>query len=1173
MVSPNSRSKRSIIYSIIILLVLGIFTSGYLFYFIPHNRQIIHKNGFQLLSSISTNIENEEKGHAIFLSNLLEHYFKDPKNSKEECANYLTKFNILLDTIYNGPPEIKKPPLSPRIFQLISGDRSVDSVVYNGLIFIISKPTVKFLEPLLISQKKELFGSYCLIKVKKDKLEIVYQDDELAFRSDMADSILPKQSGLFAAGMKDIVSKNINLKMFYYPFSFNNTTFILSGFVDAEEYDKSIRRIPYYFIYPLVIIFLLLLIFFPVIKFHFMDSNEQLRVRDVIFFGFSAFIGTLLLTILILQIFIWQAEKKRVENNLMSISNQISTAFNRELKKIYKEIGELDSLKKANSNQPDSDITVIVKKFLQKSKSNDTCYKCIDAIGYYNFDRISWLNLSGQQFVKAELYNKPIFANVGDRNYLNVFKTHTSYLLPGDSGKRIGFEPIYSNTNGDYNISVSKQSVTLGDTIVAMATKMYSLVQTILPEGYGFCILNDLGAVQVHSDSTRNLRENFLDKTDKPGELIAAMYSRQSKMIDFISAYGNINTVFIQPLDQTMPFHLVCFYDAGNRVPVNMRILLFTLLLCFVFLIICVILWLCLARRGVADHPLVYSKMDFLNWISPKSRNFNFYFHGFIFMASYTLVFCAIALTKSYNESNNFNVLALLLVTPVNIILVLYCMSRDFINLKFYRKRTTVLAGIHMMLSLIFYFLPGNQGHLTYGFLIFQFFITAIIIIYSYSENPYRLLKLRINGFFVRNNLSYKWLVFLLIISLAVLPATFFTWYAHNQELIYSVKKEQLHLANSIRERSLSIQQSKPGADDYLPEQYFDSLQYSYGIYKINNEQIKDSLAPFKINNKTAEENYYFDLAEAISIPYYNNRPFGALRSMATDGSWDWAFDGKKQIFQYSLVIPGRIKGQNGKEEYIKIASDLPDRFSYTTDNLFLILIVCLILLYGLFRWVAKKTDQIFLTRFIQTAKPFHPEDPEIMGRFRDFIILNDLKDKTRLYTPMEYPDSSTQLNDLRLLDLEKRLVEDIREGNKLYQDVWDHCNEKEKFLLLGFAQDEVINYKNTKELIDLMSGGILMVYNERIKLFSPAFRGFLLTSIDTEEIEKIQKQQSRNSSWKYFQIPLMVFLVSIAAMIFLTQEGIFNKILGLAGGVSSLIGLVSKVFTGNSGSSVKVGK
>ena len=99
------------------------------------------------------------------------------------------------------------------------------------------------------------------------------------------------------------------------------------------------------------------------------------------------------------------------------------------------------------------------------------------------------------------------------------------------------------------------------------------------------------------------------------------------------------------------------------------------------------------------------------------------------------------------------------------------------------------------------------------------------------------------------------------------------------------------------------------------------------------------------------------------------------------------------------------------------------------------------------------------------------------------------------------------------------------------------------------------------------------MVYKERIKLFSPAFRGFLLTSIDTEEIEKIQKQQSRNFSWKYFQIPLMVFLVCIAAMIFLIQEDIFNKILGLAGGVSSLIGLVSKVFTGNSGSSDKVRK
>jgi len=246
----------------------------------------------------------------------------------------------------------------------------------------------------------------------------------------------------------------------------------------------------------------------------------------VIFFGVSAVLGASLLTILIIQFLLWQGEEKRVETNLEKISHQIQNDFNAELKKIYRETEVLDNFKR---QIPDSlrktklpiNISSSVRSFLTRSNGDDSAY--------LHLDRISWIDSAGDQIIKAELYGDPVFTNVGSRNYVEIFKTGTPYLLPGNPDKKFGWEPIYSWTNNEFNISTSLQS---RDTIVAMATKMYSLVQTIMPAGYGFCIVDQEGNVLVHSDATRNLRENFLEKTDRPGELNGAIISRQSKIIN-----------------------------------------------------------------------------------------------------------------------------------------------------------------------------------------------------------------------------------------------------------------------------------------------------------------------------------------------------------------------------------------------------------------------------------------------------------------------------------------------------------------------------------------------------------------------------------------------------------------------------------------------------------------
>jgi hypothetical protein len=338
----TSRGKRSFTYSVIILFILGVFALGYLFYFVPHNRKNIHKDGFLILRTIVTNISN---GVASRSTNYV-NWITNGKGLKRPIDSIFTDKNIQSIDI-----QVKRKD-STFARLLIDGDRvivSADTTDFKGpadstyrqrlkdSVVQVTESVDQFFKPILDfflpSQKTELFELYALQKIDGKSTRFLYNDTALALRLDVADSLLPVGRGSFTAGIRDVTSENVEMKMFYYPFSIDGSSFILSGFVDTEKYTQSIKRIPFYFVYPLVIVFLLGLIFFPVIKFFLMDSNEAFRVRDVIFFGVSTVLGAALLTILIIQFLLWKADQKRAQTNLAEISNQIQGAFNNELKK------------------------------------------------------------------------------------------------------------------------------------------------------------------------------------------------------------------------------------------------------------------------------------------------------------------------------------------------------------------------------------------------------------------------------------------------------------------------------------------------------------------------------------------------------------------------------------------------------------------------------------------------------------------------------------------------------------------------------------------------------------------------------------------------------------------------------------------------------------------------
>jgi hypothetical protein len=1164
--STSARGKRSFTYSIIILLVISIFVLGYLFYFIPNNKKTVQDNGFLILRTIAANIKNATDSRSTFYGNLYKTSIaKPPEERKATIDTLLMENNVTAKVkIFRGAAKETRDSAETELrigngsfVVSVAGTAGQDSAEFI-------EPIEHFLDPFLSTQKSELFNSYVFGKLGRERSELIYNDEELALRNDIGlDSLLPKLGEDFLSGMRELSSEDVQSKMFYYPFTIRDKQYVICGFVDADTYQASLRKIPFYFIYPLAIAFLLLLVSLPILKFYIMDSNEQVRLKDVQLFGISFFTFAAFLTLIIIQFLLWKGEEKRVERNLQEIAQQIKERFRGEIRKAYAEMETLDKLIKNDQHPSKADSSATVIKYLATLSSNPTAY--------YHFDRISWVDTSGKQMIKAELHSTPVFTNVAPRNYYQVFEKGIPYYLPGDATKRFGWEPINSWTNGDFNMTISMQGEQY---LTAMATKMHSLLDVILPVGYGFCIIDEQGNVQIHSDPNRNLRENFFKKISPPGRIRGAVASRQYRLANDVVAYGKLNMMAVQPLQPTMPFHLITFYDKGNIVPVNMRILIFSLVFCFLFSVICMLLWWTIGWRNSNNNPLLFCSMDFLTWVIPKTKERPFYLHGSLFVVLYfAAVLSYIAFTDPY-KIDQFNILSLLIVTPVNIVLGLFCIRTAFTDPlhtrgwdEVHKKRYEVFIFVaaHLLISVIVFGLIRSRYSSNSWFLLFQFVITGIMLAYALVKSNSRLFAHKPGE---HTLFDYNLLLTAIVVCVAVLPSSLFTWYAHNQEMIQTAKRQQLYLAKAIHARSFLIRDMKGMSDTTLvPSYYLDSMLFSWGIYKVNNDKILyDTCRSIEHEEKTFE-NFYFAITEKAGIPYYDQQSYAALQDNTYDESWRWSRDTLLHLW-YLPSFPSRsFHPEQSEKKCLHIASSIPPRFVFISDpeKLIPLILLVAVFLLALFKWIGRNTERIFLTRYVRSTKFLKTnEKTGLVAAYFEGKAIADQEIVKRIYTSAKYDEYTSHCDKEKLLEYEEEIVEDLKNGKGLYEYVWKNCSDKEKYLLYDHAQDGLINYKNSKEIIELINNGIFVVHEERLRLFSPGFRAFILNSADKDEMITIQKKYKENSTWQFVRIPLLILMFGIAALLFFTQQGIFDKLLILAGGVSTLLTIIMRFFGGS---------
>ncbi|WP_128545425.1 PDC sensor domain-containing protein [Larkinella soli] len=1173
------RSRR-FFYYLVIFSVLGIFLVGYFYYYLPTNRQRMHKNGFLILKTITENLNEKADSKLNLYKNIYRNSQDLPTVRKIllESSSDTSGFRDVSTRksgakaagtgIFSGSPDGKTE---------INGDTieyKVGAKSKSGRIYIFTESIADFVEPILVTQKSEIFKGFAILRaVKKDKKDtssmrhLVYQDDGLGIRSDVQlDSLLPQKGQNFLPGIREVTAGESKEKIFIYPFEMVGKSYFLCGFADPEKYHLTLTKVPFYFVYPLAIFFLLLLVFIPVLKFYIMDSGEQLTVGDIFFLGLSVFVGFSVFTLVVIQFLLWKGDEIRGRNNLIKLSERIGSEFNYELELMYGRMLALDNCRREDApllSRPG----INTVNYSQRVRSYSGNPK---EDPYYSYDRISWLDSAGNQIIKAEMHGTPVFANIRSRTYFRAIRQDSAFRLPRKTGgtMEFGLEPLYSWTNGDFNVTISARSVYRPEKeVVALASKMYSVVQTVLPVGYGFCLIDKTGRVLLHSDGNRNLRENLFEKAGPPDALRAAVISRQEATVNDVELYGKWRMMHIRPV-LNLPYYLVTFYDKGFNIAVNMRILVFALLFCAFSGFIWLLLWLALGWINLRNNPLLFSPMDGMAWITPKPKETAFYEQGAAVLGLYVLLFLSFSWLYRFDRVSNFSIFLLTLLTPVNVIFLLFTI-RSMLAFQSIPENTAragrirlnvrMLIGFYVGLTAVVGLSADSAGYQVDAFFpLFQGLILGGMLYFLWSGTGGRL---NTAWYPHRYHEGYCLLLTLSIVCLSVIPSIFFTWYAHNQELIQTVKKVQLKMAEDLRQRSnLMVRKLQP---DGQPVPSYSNLHKRItlqGVYHFFDDTICLKNEPnYRGDEEIRNEKFYSEFAEAVSNQFYDPLIYPALESGAADSSWRWRVDRGKIEFWYNfpLHLPAAPPNDAG---FLHMVSCIPERFVFFKDiRIVVLLLIVSILAAALFYWLRALSANLFLISFSKVSKTQTAPDSGPLSTFTSLSSFDCPPAAACLYPWGADPVSPAEVDAALLTAYEETMLERVEKIRPMADQIWQQCSEKERFLLFDLAVDGLINYKNWIEIYHLLARGILTINQLKVTFFSPVFRAYLITKDGDAEVKQLHRKFHQNSTWQSMKGPLSLLLTGVAVLVFFTQEEMYQKLLALTTGLPGLITFLTR--------------
>lgn len=591
-----------------------------------------------------------------------------------------------------------------------------------------------------------------------------------------------------------------------------------------------------------------------------------------------------------------------------------------------------------------------------------------------------------------------------------------------------------------------------------MTVPLRSVIDPVLPRGYGFCIIDGNGEVLFHSDKGKNLNQNFIGECSS-SDLRASIIARNPMQFDALYE-GHDCQMYASPIKQ-FPYTIVTFYDQSiadrmNGQVFGASVFLVLLLLLSGALLLGLLYVLGRGRRARGQRPRLRNT-------ATQLRIPRFEFSRFAPIVEET------GKSPAYLRTTLFNIMLLLVLwlfsffTSHPKLMLFICYGSVFYGIfinfqllqphngkKFFRQFPG-LSAVWIFVALL-----GNVSAVQvldqYG-LHFIAYELCIIGAWLIAFSPWRKVK-------VLKKLSQEQLYYYLMLSwlilACVLPSVRFCEVLYNKENFNAVQLSQLEFSKDLNAKIVEWQDVDP--DRYLGSN--DSVRSTYERV-LNNGQRYDNPQP---TQPAVGERVTFDSTITWLRFMFHRTPASGktLGSAAFDKRWYWrnlqGYHGRRLLF--TAALPPR----DGKADSLRLSSGIGSyHYPFFNDisikaggvNLWgiffwLIMVLFLYVLYVVIRFFVRRIFVLDLpasTNLRPLDKQFY-EGTKVPHRL--FIIGLPYSGKTEYFRdalskfkPVEYIDLADAGNtakwNSRLFDLERSSFVDSEKehtGNSKQEDL-----------------------------------------------------------------------------------------------------------------------------------------
>ena len=369
---------------------------------------------------------------------------------------------------------------------------------------------------------------------------------------------------------------------------------ILCGLWRTERLNSESFALPYSYVVWFTLICVAAGSFiWPFLKIKFMNRAERLRRSQGWLLVLSMFLGVSSVTLIVLNWSYSSWVRNQIDKDLKDLAYEIQSHVNSELALALQQLDSLNLKKwvqgsQTGTNSSDSAVKMQVRYF--KDYQSKFKYPYID-IAFLTDGR-------GNQIVKYTIdrFSTPQ-TPVNDRSFFqDIAAGQPGRLASLDNQHYYSLQALFSPNTGLFStvIATPVEYAPKQNGTQAIVFRPLSLVDPVLPADFGFAVLNRDGNVLFHSNSLRNISENFIQECKDPAALQAAIFSNREQIINvdysgksrraLVTAIGNLGPD---------PLTLIVFFSTETTQTINMAIILIgSVLMAFytgIFLIIAAI--------------------------------------------------------------------------------------------------------------------------------------------------------------------------------------------------------------------------------------------------------------------------------------------------------------------------------------------------------------------------------------------------------------------------------------------------------------------------------------------------------------------------------------------------------------------------------------------------------